>query len=155
MIGRHGGTPERPALFFSDAAEFRCWLEANHATAAELWMGLYKKHVPDRGLTWDDAVPEALCFGWIDSIAQRIDDDATRQRWTPRKKGSNWSNVNVAHVERLTAEGRMTPAGIDTVRRVSARTFGEDDDMPASVMQFLSELRRSPIVADQLTPPGN
>jgi hypothetical protein len=51
--------------------------------------------------------------------------------------------------------GRMTPAGIDTVRRVSARTFGEDDDMPASVMQFLSELRRSPIVADQLTPPGN
>ena len=112
MIGRHGGTPERPALFFSDAAEFRCWLEANHATAAELWMGLYKKHVPDRGLTWDDAVPEALCFGWIDSIAQRIDDDATRQRWTPRKKGSNWSNVNVAHVERLTAEGRMTPAGL-------------------------------------------
>lgn len=75
-------------------------------------MGLYKKHVPDRGLTWDDAVPEALCFGWIDSIAQRIDDDATRQRWTPRKKGSNWSNVNVAHVERLTAEGRMTPAGL-------------------------------------------
>lgn len=112
MIGRPGGTPDRPALFFADAAEFRAWLEANHATATELWMGLNKKHVPDRGLTWDDAVPEALCFGWIDSVAQRIDSDATRQRWTPRKKGSTWSNVNVAHVERLIAEGRMTPAGL-------------------------------------------
>lgn len=112
MPGRPGGTPERPALFFADAAEFRAWLEVNHATATELWMGLYKKHVPDRGLTWDDAVPEALCFGWIDSVAQRIDSDATRQRWTPRKKGSTWSNVNVAHVERLLAEGRMAPAGL-------------------------------------------
>ena len=132
MIGRHGGTPERPALFFSDAAEFRSWLEANHATATELWMGLYKKHVPDRGLTWDDAVPEALCFGWIDSVAQRIDEDATRQRWTPRKKTSNWSNVNVAHVERLIAEGRMTPAGLAAFEaREAARTgiysFERDD----------------------------
>lgn len=112
MTGQFGGTPERPAVFFTDAAEFRAWLEANHTTATELWMGLYKKHVPDRGLTWEDAVIEALCFGWIDSVAQRIDDDATRQRWTPRKKGSTWSNVNVAHVERLIAEGRMTPAGL-------------------------------------------
>lgn len=112
MIGRPGGTPDRPALFFADAAEFRAWLVANHATATELWMGLNKKHVRDRGLTWGDAVPEALCFGWIDSVAQRIDSDATRQRWTPRKKGSTWSNVNVAHVARLIAEGRMTPAGL-------------------------------------------
>lgn len=112
MIGRPGGTPERPALFFADAAEFRAWLEENHASATELWMGLNKKHVADRGLTWDDAVPEALCFGWIDSVAQRIDEDTTRQRWTPRKKGSIWSHVNVAHVERLLAEGRMRPAGI-------------------------------------------
>ncbi|HMR47700.1 MAG TPA: YdeI/OmpD-associated family protein [Arachnia sp.] len=112
MIGRPGGTPDRPAVFFTDAAEFRAWLEANHATATELWMGLYKKHVPHRGLAWEEAVLEALCFGWIDSVAQRIDDDATRQRWTPRKKSSTWSNVNVAHVERLITEGRMTPAGL-------------------------------------------
>lgn len=111
-IGRPGGTPERPALFFADAAEFRAWLEANHASATDLWMGLNKKHVEQRGLTWADAVPEALCYGWIDSVAQRIDEDATRQRWTPRRKGSTWSNVNVAHVERLIAEGRMTPAGM-------------------------------------------
>jgi uncharacterized protein YdeI (YjbR/CyaY-like superfamily) len=71
-----GGSEERPATFFDDAAEFRAWLEANHADATELWMGLYKKHVPQRGLTWEAAVPEALCFGWIDSRAERIDDDA-------------------------------------------------------------------------------
>ncbi|WP_353829263.1 YdeI/OmpD-associated family protein [Agromyces sp. SYSU T0242] len=111
-IGTPGGTPERPALFFSGPEEFRAWLEANHATATELWMGLNKKHVADRGLTWEQAVPEALCFGWIDSKAQRIDEDTTRQRWTPRKAGSVWSAVNVALIERLTAEGRMRPEGI-------------------------------------------
>jgi uncharacterized protein YdeI (YjbR/CyaY-like superfamily) len=116
-IGTPGGTPERPALFFSGPEEFRAWLEANHETATELWMGLYKKHVPGRGLTWEEAVPEALCFGWIDSVSQRIDDDARRQRWTPRKPASIWSAVNIAHVARLTAEGRMRPAGLAAFER--------------------------------------
>lgn len=111
MPGSPGGTPERPATFFADASEWRAWLEEHHATATELWMGLHKRHVADRGLTWEDAVPEALCFGWIDSVSQRIDDDSRRQRWTPRKTGSIWSAVNIAHVERLQAEGRMRPAG--------------------------------------------
>lgn len=122
--GTPGGTPERPALFFADAAEFRAWLEAHHDTADELWMGLYKKHVGERGLTWDDAVPEALCFGWIDSQVQRIDADAVRQRWTPRKRGSTWSAVNVAHVERLTALGRMHPAGLAAYERRSPERTG-------------------------------
>jgi uncharacterized protein YdeI (YjbR/CyaY-like superfamily) len=112
MIGTAGGTPERPAVFFRDAAEWRAWLEANHGTETEIWMGLRGRHVADRGLTWAEAVPEALCFGWIDSVSQRIDDDSRRQRWTPRKRGSNWSRVNVEHVERLLAEGRMHPAGL-------------------------------------------
>lgn len=112
MVGTLGGTPDRPATFFASADEFRTWLEAHHDTATELWMGLSKKHVSDRGLTWDDAVPEALCFGWIDSVAQRIDEDSVRQRWTPRKSASVWSTVNIAHVERLVAEGRMRPAGV-------------------------------------------
>lgn len=112
QIGTPGGSEERPALFFRDAAEFRAWLEQHHETSTELWMGLNAKHVEPRGLTWAEAVPEALCFGWIDSLSQRIDDDARRQRWTPRKPSSNWSAVNIAHVERLTAEGRMRPAGV-------------------------------------------
>ncbi len=116
-IGRPGGTAERPATFFADAAEFRAWLEANHDTKTELWMGLHKKHVTPRGLTWDDAVPEALCFGWIDSQVQSLGPDSVRQRWTPRKPGGNWSTVNIAHVERLTAEGRMHPAGLAAYER--------------------------------------
>jgi uncharacterized protein YdeI (YjbR/CyaY-like superfamily) len=113
MIGTAGGTPDRPALFFSDAAEFRAWLEENHQTAPELWMGLWKKHVTPRGLTWAEAVPEALCFGWIDSVVQRIDEDAVRQRWTPRRASSVWSAINIALVERLTTEGKMRPAGLE------------------------------------------
>lgn len=115
--GTAGGTSDRPAVFFRDAAELRAWLEANHDTATELWMGLRKAHVADRGLTWAEAVPEALCFGWIDSVSQPIDDDSRRQRWTPRKPGSTWSVVNVAHVERLLAEGRMHASGIAAFER--------------------------------------
>lgn len=123
-IGMPGGSVERPALFFRDAAEFRAWLEANHETATELWMGLHKKHVADRGLTWEDAVPEALCFGWIDSVSQRIDEDSRRQRWTPRKASSIWSAVNIAHVERLTAQGRMRPAGLAAFERRTPERSG-------------------------------
>jgi uncharacterized protein YdeI (YjbR/CyaY-like superfamily) len=112
-----GGTDERPATFFDDADDFRAWLEANHDTAAELWMGLYKKHVGPRGLTWAEAVREALCFGWIDSQVQRLDDDAVRQRWTPRKPGSTWSRINIEAVEQLTAAVRMEPAGLAAFAR--------------------------------------
>lgn len=110
--GRMGGSEERPARFFADEAEFDAWLAAHHDTETHLWMGINKKHVPDGGLTWAQAVPVALCWGWIDSIAQRIDEDAVRQRWTPRKKTSNWSKVNLDLVEQLTAERRMQPSGI-------------------------------------------
>lgn len=111
-IGRLAGTEEQPAIFFTGPEEFRAWLAAHHETASELWMGLYKRHVEDRGLTWEAAVPEALAFGWIDSKSERIDDDARRQRWTPRRKASTWSKVNIEIVERLLAEGRMAQAGI-------------------------------------------
>lgn len=110
--GRLGGTEDQPALFFADAADFAAWLEANYASAPDLWMGLYKKHVADRGLVWEDAVIEALRFGWIDSRMERIDEDAVRQRWTPRRSSSKWSRINIDAVERLIAEGRMKPSGL-------------------------------------------
>ncbi|RZU60948.1 YdeI/OmpD-associated family protein [Zhihengliuella halotolerans] len=122
--GTPGGSAERPAIFFRDAAEFRAWLEHHHDSQSELWMGLKLAHVEDRGLTWKDAVPEALCFGWIDSVSQKIDADSRRQRWSPRKPGSTWSNVNIAHVERLMAEGRMHPAGIAAFERRTADRSG-------------------------------
>lgn len=122
--GSPGGTPEQPALFFSGPEEFAAWLAANHDTETELWMGLYKKHVAEPGLTWADAVVEALCWGWIDSRAERIDEDARRQRWTPRKPGSIWSAINIASVERLTAEGRMQPPGLAAFERRRADRSG-------------------------------
>ena len=78
----------------------------------------------DRGLTWQQAVPEALCFGWIDSVSQRIDEDARRQRWTPRKPSSIWSSVNIALVEKLTAEWRMHEAGLAAFARRRADRSG-------------------------------
>lgn len=122
--GSSDGPTERPAIFFHDAGEFRAWLERHHDTEAELWMELKKAHVADRGLSWADAVLEALCFGWIDSVSQRIDDDSRRQRWSPRKPRSTWSNVNIAHVERLMSEGRMHPAGIAAFERRSVDRSG-------------------------------
>ncbi len=127
------GAQEHAAVFFADAAEFRVWLEENHATATELWMGLYRKGDPRRGLTWEEAVPEALCFGWIDSVSQRIDEAARRQRWTPRKKASNWSAVNIAHVERLIAEGRMHPAGLEAYERRSRGPAGYSYEQQAAL----------------------
>jgi uncharacterized protein YdeI (YjbR/CyaY-like superfamily) len=116
-IGTPGGTPERPAIFFKDGAEFGRWLAANHDAATELWMGFYRKGHPQAGLTWEDAVREALCWGWIDSMAQGIDEHTRRQRWTPRKASSNWSSININAVAELTAQGRMQPSGLAAFER--------------------------------------
>jgi uncharacterized protein YdeI (YjbR/CyaY-like superfamily) len=124
MVGQAGGSAERPALFFAGPEEFRAWLEENHATHEGLWVGLYKKHASHLGLTYGEALDEALCYGWIDSVSQRIDDDTVRQRWTPRKPGSIWSRVNIANVERLTAEGRMRPAGVAAFEKRSDARSG-------------------------------
>lgn len=110
--------------FFKSPAAFRAWLEQNHGSATELWVGLYKKAHAHRGLTYPDAVLEALCFGWIDGVMRRIDDESHMQRFTPRKSGSTWSNINVAHVERLTREGRMAPAGLAAFAARSAAKTG-------------------------------
>jgi uncharacterized protein YdeI (YjbR/CyaY-like superfamily) len=96
---------------FPDAAAFRAWLEANHDRADELWIGYYKQGVPKTSMTYPEAVEEALCFGWIDGKARRINDEVAGQRFTPRRKGSNWSAINIAKVAELSAAGRMHPAG--------------------------------------------
>jgi uncharacterized protein YdeI (YjbR/CyaY-like superfamily) len=99
-------------LVFADAAEFRDWLEQHHDTATEVWVGYYRKGVPKQSITYREAVEEALCFGWIDGITRRIDDEVTANRYTPRRRGSGWSAVNIARVAELQAAGRMHPAGL-------------------------------------------
>ena len=102
------------------AAEFRLWLEKNHATATELWVGFYKKASGKTGMTYAEAVDEALCFGWIDGIIKRIDEDSYAHRFSPRKPTSIWSRVNVAKAERLIASGRMRPPGLEAFAARSA-----------------------------------
>ena len=108
---RHHRRVGEDAIFFESPAELRAWLEEHHATASEVWVGYYKKASGRRSLTWSQVVDEALCFGWIDGKAQRIDEHRYRQRLTPRRPKSNWSAVNIAKVAELRAQGRMTPAG--------------------------------------------
>ncbi|GAA2745410.1 YdeI/OmpD-associated family protein [Terrabacter aerolatus] len=147
---RQGGSAERPAIFFDDAEDFRAWLEANHESATELWMGLHKKHVEPRGLEWADAVREALCFGWIDSMVQRIDGDAVRQRWTPRKSGSTWSTINIKAVAELTEAGLMRPAGLAAfARRRDDRsgTYSYENDGASWPDEYESMLRAHPRAA--------
>ena len=98
-------------IYFSSPDEFRAWLEQHHDSAGEVWLGYWKKHTGKPSLTWSQAVDEALCFGWIDGVLRRVDDERHVQRFTPRKPASNWSAVNIAKVEQLRAEGRMRPAG--------------------------------------------
>lgn len=99
-------------LYVSSADELRDWFDANHDTADELWLGYWKKASGRPSLTWSEAVDEALCVGWIDGIRYAIDEHRSAQRFTPRRKGSTWSAINVAKAEALMATGRMRPAGI-------------------------------------------
>jgi uncharacterized protein YdeI (YjbR/CyaY-like superfamily) len=105
------------ATFFETQAEFRKWLEANHDKASELWLGIRKKASGLPSVTYKEAVDEALRFGWIDGLAKSIDDTSYRQRFTPRRKGSTWSAVNIARAEELTRLGRMHPAGLAAFRQ--------------------------------------
>ena len=98
--------------FFATSAEFRSWLEQHHATAEELWVGFYKKGSGQPSITWPESVDEALCFGWIDSVRKSIDGVSYRIRFTPRRRGSTWSAVNVRRAEELLEAGLMRPAGL-------------------------------------------
>jgi uncharacterized protein YdeI (YjbR/CyaY-like superfamily) len=105
------GSESKP-LFFKSSEEYRRWLEKNHESAKELWIGFYKKATGKPSLTWQQVVDESLCFGWIDGIRKSIDADSFKQRVTPRRKTSIWSQINIRRVGELTAGGRMHTAGL-------------------------------------------
>jgi uncharacterized protein YdeI (YjbR/CyaY-like superfamily) len=98
-------------IYFERPDAFRDWLEEHHADARELLVGFYKKGTGRPSMTWPESVDEALCYGWIDGIRKRVDDERYTIRFTPRKATSTWSAVNVRRVEELTRAGRLTEAG--------------------------------------------
>ena len=98
--------------FFINAACFRKWLEKNHESKTELIVGYYKVKTKKVNMTWSESVDQAVCFGWIDGIRRSIDEESYSIRFTPRRKNSIWSAVNIKKVERLIAAGLMQPAGL-------------------------------------------
>jgi len=110
--------------FFSTPDKFREWLERNHDSASELLLGFHKKASGKKSITYAEALDEALCYGWIDGVRKNLDETSYTIRFTPRKARSIWSNVNVNHVERLTKEGRMRPAGIEAYARRDPKLTG-------------------------------
>jgi uncharacterized protein YdeI (YjbR/CyaY-like superfamily) len=110
-------------VFFKTPAEFRRWLETHHDTARELWIGMYRKASGRGGITYREALDEALCFGWIDGVRKRLDDLSYVQRFSPRKAASYWSAVNTRRAHELRGAGRMHAAGLAAFdRRDGAKT---------------------------------
>lgn len=96
-------------------AEWRAWLATNHNSASDVWLISYKKAANKPAVTYDEAVEEALCFGWVDSKPGKLDDERSMLYFSPRKPSSGWSRPNKQRVERLLAAGMMTPAGLSVI----------------------------------------
>ena len=99
-------------VFFKSANELRKWFQKNHDKISELWIGFYKVGSGKKGISYKEAVDQSLCFGWIDGIRKGIDEESYVTRFTPRKKGSIWSNVNTKRINELINEGSVHPAGL-------------------------------------------
>jgi len=113
----------RPELYVTNRHDWRVWLEKNHVKVKEIWLIYYKKHTGKPRIPYDDAVEEALCFGWIDSTVRKIDEQRFAQKFTPRRAKSNWSELNKARAKKLIKIGRMTEAGLSRIK--AAKSNGE------------------------------
>jgi uncharacterized protein YdeI (YjbR/CyaY-like superfamily) len=110
-------------IFFATPDEFRAWLEEHHDSAREVFVGYYKTSSSRPSITWPQSVDQALCFGWIDGMRKRIDDERYMIRFTPRKPSSTWSAVNVERIKELTELGLMRPEGLNAFQaRVEGKT---------------------------------
>lgn len=107
-------------LYVHRVADWRAWLRKHHKTSRDIWLVYYRKSTGKPRISYNDAVDEALCFGWIDSTQKKIDDDRTAQRYSPRRAGSPTSEMNKARARRLVRERRMTPAGLAAIGSLAA-----------------------------------
>jgi uncharacterized protein YdeI (YjbR/CyaY-like superfamily) len=109
---------------FSSRAQFRAWLQRNHASVTELHLRLFKVHARERGLTYREALDEALCFGWIDGVRRALDADSFTQRFSPRRPGSKWSQVNRRRIRELQAAGLVAAPGLAALKAASKQPAG-------------------------------
>ncbi len=137
---------ELPEIHPKTRAGWRSWLEKNHANSDGVWLIYYRASTGKRGLSWEDAVREALCFGWIDSKVKPIDDERYRQIFTPRKPRSVWSKINKQHIAELTEADLMTDAGrraVDVAKENGAWSLLEPVDALIVPADLASALRGS------------
>ncbi|WP_199512138.1 YdeI/OmpD-associated family protein [Nucisporomicrobium flavum] len=149
---------ELDELIVADAEALRAWLSVHHATSPGVWLALTRKGGTVTTLTWQQAVDEALCFGWIDGQARRGDHEASWIRFTPRRARSAWSQRNISHVERLEAEGRMQPAGRAAVdaakadgRWATAYAPQSEVEAPADLLEAIAAVPAAQAMFDVLT----
>jgi uncharacterized protein YdeI (YjbR/CyaY-like superfamily) len=121
-------------IFFPTQSDFRRWLEENQETATEVIVGYYNVKSGKTGMTWSESVDQALCFGWIDGVQLKIDEESYCNRFTPRKAKSNWSAVNIAKVAELTKKGLMKTAGI--------AAFAKREENRSTVYAYENELKQ-------------
>lgn len=136
--------PHAPVTFATPAA-WRDWLHQHHAETGEIVVRCFRTSASDHGLTYAQALDEALCYGWIDGVRRRIDEVSFSVRFTPRRARSVWSRVNVDHVKRLTKEGRMTTAGLNAFAARDERRTGlySFEQRPATLPpEFQARFRR-------------
>lgn len=135
---------DTPELLVADVAAWRRWLQRNHGEPGGVWLVLAKKGTTDpTTLTYDQALEEALCHGWIDGQARRRDGTTCFQRFTPRRARSAWSQLNAARVKRLLAEGRMHPAGIAAYEQAGADGRLDNAYAGSATIEMPADLRRA------------
>jgi uncharacterized protein YdeI (YjbR/CyaY-like superfamily) len=138
-------------IYFASAQEFYDWLEEHHESDTEVYVGFFKQHTGKRAMSWSEAVDQALCWGWIDTRSNSIDEDRYMQRFTPRKPGSNWSKINVEKVAKLTEAGLMRPAGLAAFEKRTDDRTGvysferENAELPP---EYEAQLRANPAAAE-------
>ena len=131
----------RSARAFSGRETFRAWLEENHARASELLVRCFKTKAKEKGLTYADALDEALCLGWIDGVRRRLDDTSFSVRFSPRRPRSAWSAVNVKRLGQLKSAGRMHPAGLAAFKARVKSTYSYESKPVALSPPLLKKFR--------------
>lgn len=136
-----------PTIPFESSEEFEAWLQENHDSCPGLWLKIYKKDTKIKTVTYAQALDVALCFGWIDGQKKSLDEQSWIQKFCPRTPKSNWSKVNIGHVERLIKDGRMRPAGHNAIEKAKADGRWDNAYDPPSKMtipdDFLKELSKN------------
>ena len=132
---------EQPLKLFITAADFETWMEAEHGKSDGIWLQIAKKDSGKSSVTYHEALDIALCFGWIDGQRKKLDEEYFQQRFTPRRKQSPWSAINVGKVQKLTEAGKMREAGFKEIERAKADGRWDAAYQPQSQMTFPDDLQ--------------